>query len=63
MEFTTTEMEGRIMNYNKILVVDDDPSIRRIICRILNSEGILTAEASGGLEAIQKTDHSGSGNG
>lgn len=57
MEFTTTEMEGRIMNYNKILVVDDDPSIRRIICRILNSEGILTDEASGGLEAIQKTEN------
>lgn len=44
------------MNHNKILVVDDDPSIRRIICRILNSEGITTDEAAGGLEAIQKTE-------
>lgn len=48
------------MNYNKILVVDDDPSIRRIICRILNSEGITTDEAAGGLEAIQKTEDTAS---
>lgn len=40
------------MNHDMILVVDDDSSIRRIICRILNSEGIATEEASGGLEAI-----------
>lgn len=42
------------MNRSKILVVDDDSSIRRIVCRILNSEGFSTEEASGGLEAIQK---------
>lgn len=41
------------MNRNKILVVDDDASIRRMVCRILNSEGFLTEEASGGLSAIQ----------
>lgn len=44
------------MARNKILVVDDDPSIRRIICRILNSEGMETDEAGGGLEAIQKAE-------
>lgn len=41
------------MDRKKILVVDDDPSIRRIICRILNSEGLTTEEAAGGLEAVQ----------
>ncbi len=41
------------MNRNKILVVDDDPSVRRMICRILDSEGLSAQEASGGLEAIQ----------
>lgn len=44
------------MARSKILVVDDDPSIRRIICRILNSEGMTTEEASGGLEAIQMAE-------
>jgi len=44
------------MDRNKILVVDDDPSIRRIICRILNSEGMTTDEASGGLEAIRMAE-------
>lgn len=46
-----------IVNSKKILVVDDDASIRRIICRILNSEGIATDEAGGGLEAIEKAEH------
>lgn len=41
------------MNRNKILVVDDDPSVRRMICRILDSEGLSAQEASSGLEAIQ----------
>ena len=44
------------MARSKILVVDDDPSVRRIICRILNSEGMDTEEASGGLEAVRKAE-------
>lgn len=44
------------MARSKILVVDDDPSVRRIICRILNSEGMDTEEASGGLEAVWKAE-------
>jgi len=44
------------MNQNVVLVVDDDSSIRRIICRVLNSEGIITDEAAGGLEAIRKIE-------
>lgn len=47
---------GNGMTQSKILIVDDDPSIRRIICRILNSEGMITEEASGGLEAIRKAE-------
>lgn len=46
--------EGSVIERNRILVVDDDASIRRMVCRVLNSEGFLTEEASGGLEAIQK---------
>lgn len=44
------------MSREKILVVDDDPSVRRMVCRILKSEGFITEEASGGLEAIQMTE-------
>lgn len=44
------------MNRDTILVVDDDPSIRRIICRILNSEGIATEEAGGGLDAVSMAE-------
>ena len=39
-----------------ILVVDDDPAIRRIICRVLSSEGFSTEEACGGLEAVHKAE-------
>ena len=35
-----------------ILVVDDDPAIRRIICRVLRAEGFSTEEAPGGIEAV-----------
>lgn len=41
------------MSNELILVVDDDPSIRRIICRVLNSEGMATKEAGSGIEAVQ----------
>lgn len=41
------------MSTNPILVVDDDPSIRKVICRVLNSEGMVTQEAGGGIEAVR----------
>ena len=41
------------MENNRILVVDDDPSVRRIICRVLGSEGISTEEADGGVDAVR----------
>ena len=41
------------MSSDPILVVDDDPSIRRVICRILNSEGMTTQEACCGIDAVR----------
>ena len=41
------------MENNRILVVDDDPSVRRIICRVLGSEGLSTEEADGGVAAVR----------
>ena len=37
-----------------ILVVDDDQTIRLVLCRIFNRVGIRTTEAINGLEALQK---------
>ncbi len=42
--------------HQTILVVDDDPAIRRIICRVLSSEGFSTESASGGLEAVHMAE-------
>ena len=39
-----------------ILVVDDDPAIRRIICRVLGAEGFSTEEAPGGIEAVHMAE-------
>ena len=36
----------------KILIVDDEPDIRALICRYAKREGYDTAEASDGLEAV-----------
>ncbi len=36
----------------KILIVDDEPDIRALICRYAKHEGYDTAEASDGLEAV-----------
>ncbi len=36
----------------KILIVDDEPDIRTLICRYAKHEGYDTAEASDGLEAV-----------
>ena len=36
-----------------ILIVDDEPSIRKMLQRTLDGEGFITATASNGLEALQ----------
>lgn len=37
----------------RILVVDDSPTIRKVVASILESEGYLTATAGDGIEALQ----------
>lgn len=37
----------------RILVVDDEPAVRRYVCRVLESEGYLPHEAPDGTEAIR----------
>lgn len=37
----------------RILVVDDEKFVRRTICRVLESEGMITFEASNGSDAIR----------
>jgi CheY-like chemotaxis protein len=37
----------------RVLVVDDDPSIRQILCEILHEEGFATLTAWNGLEALE----------
>ncbi|GHU63103.1 DNA-binding response regulator [Clostridia bacterium] len=39
---------------NKILVVDDDVNIRKLICRILTDAGFAVCEASDGNDALEK---------
>lgn len=36
-----------------ILVVEDDPSLRRVTCRILGNRGFATAEATSAQEALR----------
>ena len=40
------------MNQTGILIVDDEPSIRKFVCAALRSEGYEVTEASDGEEAI-----------
>lgn len=39
---------------NKILVVDDTPVIRRLLCEVLQSEGYDIEEAVDGVDALEK---------
>ncbi|GHV27949.1 DNA-binding response regulator [Clostridia bacterium] len=41
---------------NKILVVDDDVNIRKLVCRILTDAGFEVGEASDGSDALEKFD-------
>ena len=41
------------MERAKILVVDDESLVRRLIARVLNSEGMQVSEAKDGPEAIR----------
>lgn len=41
-------------NNIRILVVDDEPQIRVLLCKILSSENYQTEEASDGMDALEK---------
>ena len=40
----------------RVLIVDDDESIRRMVCRLLTRENFEVDEARDGVEAIEKLD-------
>lgn len=41
------------MSINKVLVVDDDPSVRRLVCDVLQAYGYTTAAAADGFSALR----------
>jgi len=43
---------------SRVLVVDDNDSIRRLVLKMLQRDGIIVEEACDGLEAIQKLQES-----
>lgn len=43
----------------KVLVADDAPSMRKLVCLTLEKEGFVTEQASDGVEAIEKLDAGG----
>ena len=42
----------------RILVIDDDPLLRRLTARLLSAEGLEVASASGGEEGLKKLEES-----
>ncbi len=46
------------MRQDRILVADDDPAVRRTVCRILESDGMETEQAASGEETIEKIKRS-----
>ena len=41
------------MGISKVLVVDDDPAIRRLVCDVLQAYGYSTVDAADGFSAIR----------
>lgn len=41
------------MGINKVLVVDDDPAVRRLVCDVLQAYGYTTAAAADGFAALR----------
>ncbi len=48
----TSDLKGK-----NALVVEDDATIRRLLCRQLHTLGTATQEAAGGLEALELLEH------
>ena len=42
------------MSHNRILVVDDDPDIRKVLSVLLGSEGFAVEEAENGRKAVER---------
>ncbi len=38
--------------YDAVLVIDDDPDVRQMICEMLEDDGYLTFQAGNGIEGI-----------
>jgi len=43
---------GEVQNVSTILVVDDEPTVRRMVALVLENEGFCVLTAEGGQEAI-----------
>jgi CheY-like chemotaxis protein len=41
------------VSISKVLVVDDDPSVRRLVCDVLQAYGYRTADAADGFSALR----------
>ena len=41
------------MGISKVLVVDDDPSVRRLVCDVLQAYGYSTVDAADGFSALR----------
>jgi CheY-like chemotaxis protein len=48
-----TPPSGRNGSHARILVVDDEPAVRRYVCRVLDAEGYAVHEAADGAEALE----------
>lgn len=48
MTAVTTEQQHRRRSMGKLLVVDDDPDVRRVVVRMLEDEGYAASEAESG---------------
>lgn len=44
----------RVIDLNKVLVIDDDSYIRELICTVLKNEGFSVSEAVNGRDALKK---------
>jgi Response regulator containing CheY-like receiver, AAA-type ATPase, and DNA-binding domains len=49
----TSHRENFFMMRRKVLVVDDDPAVRHMLCRLLSEEDYLVLSASNGVEALE----------
>ena len=47
------KMAESIKNASRVLVADDDPAIRQLVCSIMRRERIVVDAAADGLEAIE----------